>query len=240
MSLYLIGLGIGDEKSLTLKSLEILKNCEKIYLENYTSVFQGSIQNFEKLIGKKIIIANRNFVESYDVLNSLKEDIAFLVCGDVFSATTHISLFQEAKKNKTPVEVINNASILTAVGITGLELYKFGKVASIPFENKNVESPIKILKDNQKINAHTLFLLDLNPGENKYLSIRDAIEYLERNGINEKIIGCARLGSKSFVVKYSDMKKIKNFDFGEGPYCLVVPVKKLHFIEEEVLETWKI
>ena len=37
--LYLIGLGLGDEKDITVKGLEIIKQkCEKVYLENYTSI----------------------------------------------------------------------------------------------------------------------------------------------------------------------------------------------------------
>ncbi len=237
--LYLIGLGL-NEKSFSLESVRALKKCKKVYLENYTSILNGNLNYLEKLTNKKIENVNRDFVENYSVEEAKKNNVAFLIIGDVFSATTHISLFNDCKNKNVEVRIFNNASIITAVGITGLSLYNFGKVASIPFENKNVESPIKILKDNLKINAHTLFLLDLNPGENKYLSIRDAIEYLERNDVDEKIIGCARLGNENFVVKYGNMKKIKDFDFGEGPYCLIVPAKKLHFIEDEVLGRWKI
>ena len=38
--LYLIGLGLNDEKNLTLKGLEIATNCE-CYAELYTSVWHG-------------------------------------------------------------------------------------------------------------------------------------------------------------------------------------------------------
>jgi diphthamide biosynthesis methyltransferase len=33
-----IGLGLGDAKDITVKGLEILKRCELIYLESYTSI----------------------------------------------------------------------------------------------------------------------------------------------------------------------------------------------------------
>jgi diphthine synthase len=36
--LYLIGLGLGDAKDITVKGLEIIKRCERIYLEAYTSI----------------------------------------------------------------------------------------------------------------------------------------------------------------------------------------------------------
>lgn len=35
---YLIGLGLGDPKDITVKGLEIVKSCERVYLESYTSI----------------------------------------------------------------------------------------------------------------------------------------------------------------------------------------------------------
>lgn len=36
--LYIIGLGLSDEKDITIKGLEAIKSCERIYLEAYTSI----------------------------------------------------------------------------------------------------------------------------------------------------------------------------------------------------------
>jgi diphthamide biosynthesis methyltransferase len=36
--LYLIGLGLADEKDITVKGLEIVKRAERVYLEAYTSI----------------------------------------------------------------------------------------------------------------------------------------------------------------------------------------------------------
>jgi diphthine synthase len=36
--LYLIGLGLGDEKDITIKGLEAVKNADLVFLESYTSV----------------------------------------------------------------------------------------------------------------------------------------------------------------------------------------------------------
>ena len=35
MTLYIIGLGLGDEKDITVKGLEIIKRADKVYLEEY-------------------------------------------------------------------------------------------------------------------------------------------------------------------------------------------------------------
>ena len=36
--LYFVGLGLGDAKDITVKGLEIVKKCERVYLEAYTSI----------------------------------------------------------------------------------------------------------------------------------------------------------------------------------------------------------
>lgn len=38
MTIFLIGLGLGDPKDVTVKGLEIIKKCERVYLESYTSI----------------------------------------------------------------------------------------------------------------------------------------------------------------------------------------------------------
>ena len=98
-------------------------------------------------------------------------------------ATTHIDLMLRAKQDKIKVEIIHNASIISAIGITGLEVYKFGKTTSIPFHNENVKSPIEVLNNNNKNKLHTLLLLDLDPINNKFMTIKDAIDYLVKNYI---------------------------------------------------------
>jgi len=240
MTLYFIGIGLNDEKDITVKGLEAVKKCKSIYLESYTSLLQVPIENLEKLYENKIILADRELVEKKaetTILKNAKEhDTAFLVIGDALCATTHIDLMQRAEEQNINIEVIHNASIISSIGITGLEVYKFGKITSIPFDNKNVKTPVDVYNMNKQNGLHTLFLLDLDPINNKYLTIKEAIEYLERNGIKEKMIGCARIGSKKPVIKYGE--DIKDFDFGKSPYCLIIP-GNLHFIEEEFLERFK-
>jgi diphthamide biosynthesis methyltransferase len=48
--LYLVGLGLGDPSDITLKGLEIVKRCEHVYLESYTSIMPStSIDQMVKL-----------------------------------------------------------------------------------------------------------------------------------------------------------------------------------------------
>ncbi len=45
--LYLIGLGLADEKDITVKGLEIVHKAERVYLEAYTSIL---LVDHEKLV----------------------------------------------------------------------------------------------------------------------------------------------------------------------------------------------
>ncbi len=288
MTLYLIGLGLSTEKDITLRGLELVRKCDKIYLEDYTSLLQCPTSRLEELYGKKIIPAGRELVELHGeeiVKQAGKKEVALLVIGDPFSATTHIELFRLAKERKVPVQVVHNASVTTAVGITGLQLYKFGRTTSIPFpeEVPHLEAPYKILQQNLYLDMHTLFLLDLKPGgaekeargkgaqgksskqgyglvkgnrlkdvseplPGKFMTVAEALRILKgiEKSKGEKVItpemlvvGCARLGSGDFQVKAGQLREIENFDFGNPPHCLIIPARKLHFMEKEMLELWK-
>lgn len=35
---YIVGLGLGDAKDISVKGLEIVRKCERVYLEAYTSI----------------------------------------------------------------------------------------------------------------------------------------------------------------------------------------------------------
>ncbi len=253
MALFLIGIGLGDADDITLKGLELLKQADKIYLESYTSVLNCDLKELEKTIGKTIELANREVVEKKaeaTILQAAKDaDCALLVIGDPLVATTHIDLMERAKKAGIIVKVIHNASIISAIGATGLQVYKFGKTTSIPFPSKDYapETPYLAIEENQKIGAHTLLLLDLKPEESKFMTINDAIDYLLKieMKLNKKVftrdtlcIGCARIGAKDQLIKAGAAKDLQNTDFGKPVHCLIVPAK-LHFMEEEFLSNFR-
>jgi diphthine synthase len=235
--LYIIGLGL-NEKGYSKESWEIITEADKIFIENYTVEFPYKIKDLEKQFKKKkFILADRDLVESMDeILKDAKnKSVVLLVYGSPFVATTHTSLIQEAKKRKIKTKIIHNASIFDAITETGLQIYKFGKVASMPTWQKSFEpkSFIDIVKDNQKINAHSLILVDI------CLELRDALNQLEDSNKDKKvklnkIIICSQLGTKNskiFYKRISELKKIKI----KNPFCIIIP-SELHFAEKEFLE----
>ncbi len=242
MALYMIGLGLWDAKDITVKGLEAVKRCDPVYLENYTSRLSCGIDELEKLYGKKVTLADREQVEinADDILDTAKDrDVAFLVVGDVLAATTHNDIRLRAEKKGIPVHIIHNASVLLAVGETGLELYKFGRVTSIPFKNSNVKSPVEAFNTNFKAGLHTLFLLDINRHEDSYMTINDAIAYLKREGVDNYIgVGCAGLGSDNPEIRVGLLKDLARERFTLSPQCMIIP-GRMHFIEEETLKGFK-
>jgi diphthine synthase len=243
MVLNIIGIGLGDEKDITLKGFELVKKSDIVYLENYTSKLNCDVSKLEKLYGKKIILANRNLVENKTEIvdNAVKKDVSLLIIGDVFGATTHIDIVQRAREKKIKINIVHNTSIINAVGETGLSLYKFGRVTSIPFDNKDIVSPIKVFEENSQIELHTLFLLDLRPDENKFMSVNEAIEYLLKNKVDENkmAVACCAMGSDKQIIKYGKLKELKYKKFDVYPQCLIIP-GKMHFMEEEFLEFYKL
>jgi diphthine synthase len=253
MTLYFIGLGLSDEKDISVKGLEAVKQCSSIYLESYTSRLLVPTSKLEEFYEKKIIEADRELVEKKAEETILRDaeqgDTAFLVIGDVFGATTHTDLYLRAQEKKIPCKVIHNTSIINAVADTGLELYKFGKTTSIPYPSENFKptTAYDVLETNSEKGMHTLMLLDIKKDEERFMTVNEAIQIMldieQEKGkklfTEETVcIGCARLGSDDMMIKVGTAKELKEFDFGGPLHCMIVP-RKLHFIEEDMLKLYK-
>ena len=248
--LILAGLGLYDEKDMTLKTLEYAKKVDKIYAEFYTAVLTGTtIEKIEETFGKEIVVLDREKVE-YETEKLINEsndkDIMFLTAGDPMVATTHVDIAVEARKKGIEVIIINAPSIYSAIGITGLQLYKFGKTTSIVFPEPNYfpETPYDVIKENLKMGYHTLCLLDIHADKNRFMTANEGLETLlkieekrKENVLNEdtKIVVVARAGSLKPKIVYGKVKDLINYDFGKPLHCIIVP-GKLHFMEEDALK----
>ena len=236
--LYLIGLGLNID-GISKYGLDIAKRCKRVYLENYTVDFPYTIGELSEVIGKKIISADRDKVEGLSIVDEAsKMDIALLIYGSPLTATTHITLLQEAKRLGLRTKVIHSASVLDGVAETGLQLYKFGKVASMPAwkDNFTPDSFMNIIKENQNIKAHSLILVDIG------LDFPDALNQLEESAKKheiklKKLILCQTLGTKHQKIFYKTIEDLKAFTSVRKPYCIVIP-SKLHFMEKEVLSNF--
>ncbi len=232
---YLIGLGL-NSRSLSLEALEACKKSSRIYLENYTVEFPYSFEELEQVIGKKLIPLTRTLVEGESFVEEAKKNnIALLVYGSPLAATTHSSLILKCKKEKIDFKILENSSIFDAVCETGLQIYKFGKTASLPKFQVNFKpsSFIDIIKDNKKISAHSLMLVDIG------LSYPEALKQLQESSKNklkiEKMIVCSRLGTADSKIYYDDLDELYGKEV-YPPFCFIIP-STLHFLEEEMLSS---
>ena len=115
-------------------------------------------------------MADRDLVEqgADEILLSAKDsDVAFLVVGDPFGATTHSDLVLRAAAEGIPHRVVHNASILNAIGCCGLQLYNFGETVSVVFwtDTWRPESFYDKIAKNRRHGFHTLCLLDIKVKE---------------------------------------------------------------------------
>jgi len=234
--LYIIGLGLNVD-GISKFGLQVVKKCKRVYLENYTVDFPYSQGELTEDLGKKVIPADREFVEKFGIVDEAKKvNVALLVYGSPLTATTHISLIQEAKNCGVKYKVIYNASILDAVAETGLQLYKFGKTTSMPKWEKSFtpDSFMKIVQENQSMKAHSLILIDIG------LEFQDALKQLKisaekHNIILKEILLCQRLGTKGQKISYKTIEELERYEDVKKPYCIIIP-SKLHFVEKEFLE----
>lgn len=247
--LVFVGLGLHNEKGISLNGIEECKAADSVFLELYTSILSDfSKDRFERNIGRKVTLVSRSDLEEENgtvIINAARKGkTVFLVPGDPLIATTHISLRIAAQKQGIRTHIIHGTSIISAViGSSGLQNYKFGKTVTVPFPENFSETPYKVIAQNKKMGLHTLCLLDIKKTEKNFLGINEAlvllsnIEKKRAEGIVTSktiAIGLARVGSQDSVLRADYVEGLLKQDFGNPPHCLIFP-GQLHFIEAEAL-----
>jgi diphthine synthase len=239
--LYLIGLGLNGD--LTVSGLNIAQKCT-VYLESYTSYLPVSLFQLERILKKDITVVTREDVEETQgfLEESAISDVALLVMGDPLVATTHTELLIEAQKRTIKTEIIHNTSIYSAIGETGLQIYKFGKTVTIPYPEKGYTptSFYDTINNNREMGAHTLALLDIQEEQRRYMNPKEAMEILEGIGYEGEVVCVSRLGLRDQSIVYGPITTLVQIpDFwGSPPHCLIIPAS-LHFKEAEFLERYR-
>ncbi len=251
--LTFIGLGLYDEKDISVKGRDAVAAADRVYAEFYTSRLMGTtLSRLEEFHGKKIHLLNRSQVEVDPTwLEQAKdEDVAFLVGGDAMVSTTHLDLRLRAMRLGIRTRLIHSASIVTAVsGLSGLQNYRFGRSTTIPFpylaRGKRIvpETPYRVLQENLARNLHTILFLDIQmePEERYMTAGQGAALLLEMEEAAEEMlpprvlgIGVARAGSDDAVIKADLLSRLRDIDLGGPLHILIVPAR-LHFMEAEAL-----
>lgn len=250
--LVFIGLGLNNEKDISVNGIEEIKTADAVYAELYTSPMPNlSVVNIEEMTERKISVLSRKNLEDESgktLLESAKRGkTVLLVPGDPLIATTHVAVRIEAERIGIKTRVVHGASVLSAViGLSGLHNYKFGKSVTIPFteEHESVsETPYDVVAQNIRLGLHTLCLLDIKAEEKRCMTIREGLKTLleveerrkQRVVTPETLaVGVARAGSRYPKVKADFLKELVNYGFGGPPHSIVFP-GRLHFMEAEAL-----
>ena len=253
-TLTLIGLGLYDELDISLKGVEAAKKADTVYIELYTSLMKGlSLDRLQKILGRTINVVNRRVLEEENGEILLREaergSVVLLVPGDPLIATTHVDLRIRAERRGIKTKVIHAASIISAaIGLSGLQNYKFGRSVTIPFPELGFvyETPYMVIYENKKRNLHTLCFLDIKSEEGRFMTVQEGLDALLKVEAEKGLgavtsssiaVGIARAGSERPVVKSDFIGKLKNFDFGSPPHTIIFPAERLHFVEAEALIT---
>jgi diphthine synthase len=250
--LIFVGMGLNDERDISLKGLEEARSADVLFAEFYTSVMSAGVEEFESLIGKEITVLSREDIEEKGemILKPAESSkVVLLVPGDPLISTTHVHLSIEAKRRGIVTRIVHNASIVSAAAsVSGLQNYKFGRSASIaiPEEGFSPEMPYDVIKENLARGLHTLLFLDVKVSDEGaiYLTANRAIDILldieERRGENVFLpnrlcVVIARAGSDTSSIRAGMAGALVKENFGDPPHTLIVP-GRLHYMEEEYLK----
>uniref|UniRef100_A0A1B0D3X0 diphthine methyl ester synthase n=1 Tax=Phlebotomus papatasi TaxID=29031 RepID=A0A1B0D3X0_PHLPP len=265
---FIVGIGLGDPEDITVKGLKIVQNCDRVYLEAYTSILSCGQESLENFYQRKLILADREMIEQHSdelFAHSIVKDVALLVVGDPFGATTHTDLILRAKEKGIPYQVVHNASIMNAVACCGLQLYSFGETVSIPYwtDSWKPDSFFQKILKNQQMGLHTLCLLDIRVREPtleslskkkreyeppRFMSVSEAsqqlMEIIDKNpseiSENSLVVGLARVGHKTQLIVACSIKEMTEQDLGPPLHSLVIPARECHPLETEYLQQFNL
>ncbi len=245
--LIFVGLGL-SMKHLNIEAIEALRSADKIIVDSYTNIVPDfSVSELKKIIGgdREIILAKRRDLEGESIrriiIEAKEKNIAILVPGDPFIATTHDAIRLEALEKGVPVKTVHNVSIYSvAPSAVGLQAYRFGKTVTLVYPTYfKPYSTIETIYDNLSRNLHTLLLLDLKLEENIAMTIPEAVEIildLDQRGILGKTlaVGIAQAGTNNQYLKADRLANLVNYEYPRPPHSIVI-VAKPHPIELDML-----
>ncbi|MFY9717164.1 MAG: diphthine synthase [Thermoplasmata archaeon] len=251
--LAFVGLGLDDERGLSARALDALRGAGTVFAEEYTAVAPaGTLERVARAIGQPVRRLDRPLVESEaPIVEALgRGNVALLVVGDPFAATTHVALRLAAERAGHSWRYLPNASILTAApGFLGLMPYRFGRTVSLPFPEPRYEpkSPVEQIGANRSRDLHTLVLLDLRPEEGRFLTATAALGILRERDPSGNVIGerdpivvAARVGRDDAAGFFGEFARMRVTDFGPPMHAVVVPALSLHFEEAAALERYRL
>jgi len=244
--LTFVGLGLYDERSVTVEGQAAIGAADAVFAEFYTSRLTGTtIERLEDFHGTEIEVLGRAGIEQEPepILKAAATgDAAFLTAGDPMISTTHIDLRLRAFDRGIETRIVHGTTAQAAASsLTGLQNYRFGKSTTVPFPKtfgKTVPiSVVETINGNRARGLHTLVFLDIDADENRYLRADEAATHLAEVLDDGLMVAVARAGSPDPIVEANRCTVLGNRDFG-GPLHLLVVPGELHELEAEALRSF--
>jgi diphthine synthase len=240
--LTFVGLGLYDERSVTLEGRQAIADADRVFAEFYTSRLTGAtVSDLELFYDIDVEVRDREGVERDPgpIVDAATEgDVAFLVGGDPLVSTTHVDLRLRARDRGIDTRVVHGTSASTAAAsLSGLQNYRFGKATTLPFPEGYGGVPDSVLDtvaDNADRGLHTLCYLDIRAEEHRYMTADVAASLLFEAGPDRLCVVVARAGSDAPVVVADRLSELAGGDFGDPLHLLVLP-GDLHHVEREAL-----
>jgi diphthine synthase len=255
--LTFVGLGLYDERSITVAGREAIREADRVVAEFYTSKLAGAtLDDLETYHDVDIEVRDRTGVEQSpdDFLDAAESgDVVFLTAGDTMVSTTHVDLRLRAHGRGVETRVIHGTTAQTAASsLTGLQNYRFGKATTLPFERSHggegvPDSVLETVDANRDRGLHTLVFLDIDAANEAYMRADTAAGMLadawdERAsesadamaGSDHLGVAVARAGSPAPMVRADTLATLAGESFGDPLHLLVVP-GDLHLLEREAL-----
>jgi diphthine synthase len=242
--LTFIGLGLYDERSITVEGRDALRSADRAFAEFYTSRLVGtSVEALEAHHGVDIEVRDRAGVEQDpDPILAAAEtgDVAFLAAGDAMISTTHVDLRLRAIERGIDTRVVHGVTAQSAAsGLTGLQNYRFGKAVTLPFPRGDDAVPPSVVESveaNRERGLHTLVYLDIKAEEERFMSADGAAGLLASEWPDALGVAVARAGSPDPVVAADRLTALADREFGDPLHLLVLP-GELHHVERDALRT---
>ena len=240
--LSFIGLGLYDERSITVRGRDALAEADCAFAEWYTSRLAGAdVETLEATHDIDIEVRDRAGVEQHPepILDAAADShAAFLTAGDTMISTTHADLRLRAHERGIETRVIHGTTAQTAASsLTGLQNYRFGKATTLPFEETHGGVPgsvVETIEANQERDLHTLVYLDIDGEKERFLTGDVAAGLLADELPEDRGVVVGQAGSDDPTVRAGPLSELAKGSFGPPLHLLVLP-GELHPIEEDAL-----
>lgn len=171
-----------------------------------------------------------------------------------------------ARELDIKVKTIHNASIMSAIGAAGLQLYNFGQTVSMVFftDTWKPSSFYDRIAENAKTGLHTLVLVDIKVKEQsyenmargrrvyeppRYMTVAQCasqmleIEEARSEGVytaDSLAVGVARVGADDQRMASGTLKELSEVDLGPPLHSLILLGSRAHDLERDFIRSFAI